>query len=81
MLIMCFLFIGPGEKSARPTEVKDHVGEEMEKAAGLLQSSPIRKPLPRSAATSTLTKGYEQFVPVVNISNSLQPFCGYLSQA
>ncbi|XP_056611344.1 germinal-center associated nuclear protein isoform X2 [Triplophysa dalaica] len=50
----------PSEKGARPTEVKDPVSGEMEKADGLLQSSPIRKPLPRSVATSipsTLAKG------------------------
>lgn len=53
------LFTGPGEKAARPSEVKD-VTEDLESGADLLQSSPSRMPLPRAVpigTTSSLIKG------------------------
>ncbi|XP_048050228.1 germinal-center associated nuclear protein isoform X2 [Megalobrama amblycephala] len=49
----------PGEKAARPSEVKD-VTEDLESGADLLQSSPSRMPLPRAvpiSTTSSIIKG------------------------
>lgn len=59
MLIKCLSFTGPGEKAAKPSEVKD-LTEDSESGADLLQSSPSCKPLPRALpiiTTSSLTKG------------------------
>lgn len=49
----------PGDKPARPSEIKDVI-EDPESASALLQSPPIHKPLPRAIPISmsgSLTKG------------------------
>lgn len=63
-------FTGPGEKAARPSEVKD-LTEDLESGADLLQSSPSRMPLPRAVPISTTSSIIKGWFKTCNIKQSL----------